>query len=694
MVLTLCWFALGLGWLVWRLRSGRGDWYVGGIEIALLAATVCVFISAEVAARYQHPARLIAWEWFSLLLAYCVIRQLAVTSGERQGLFAALLASGVTLAVQAVYQAVQAQVQGLVPSPPATAVYTSPDSLAVFLVLILPALAWMVVVYHSSRSPGWLTALVGALTLLTAAAIGLTYRMPAYLAMLLVGLPAALLTWRHWRRHRYLALGVLIVLLAAGWGLGRGLFREDGHVLADRWETWQTTGKMIAERPWWGWGPGNFSRSYPRFMSETAADAAVEPHNFVQELWADCGPLAALAVLAALGTFFVRLFSREPPASADSALAGGSRLNEDTGQTPSAIRWEFYLGATLGLLLGFVLRVQELDPTSIRPEGFLAAARSIIWFGAFALFERAAWTDRDRTLALATGVAGALVVLAFSDGIGYPSVAGMLWTAVALGINSLFPRPVRWLSQGRLALLLPLPILAAVAGFYFVSVFAPVASSAAAMQEGFKAGAYYMGRQPSWASQECVRFVQEHVLPPFRRAVQADPSDARTRVHMAIWTGELYAKDPARGEYATEALEWAKQARELDPEGPTGYETRYSLYAEFAKVARSQAERAVSPQQKIFYQDRVRERWRRAAEALRPYLNYTPTDSFVRYQLAEALYRSENWTELLAQGEEILHLNEVSRRPRKLPDKKLKTLQDWMVVAQHYLTLEPRPAGR
>jgi hypothetical protein len=203
-----------------------------------------------------------------------------------------------------------------------------------------------------------------------------------------------------------------------------------------------------------------------------------------------------------------------------------------------------------------------------------------------------------------------------------------------------------------------------------------------------------MAQQMRWSDPTCVSYVQEQVLPHFWRAAAADPTDAQARVHLAIWTGELYAKRPSLSDDAYKALKWAKEAKDLDPEGPTGYETRYSLYVEFAKLARSQAERAAGLEQKKFFQSRAQERWHRAAESLRPYLAYAPTDAFVHFQIAEALYRGEEWAGLVQEGEETLRLNEVSHRPRKLPDKKRKTLQDWMAVAQHYLALEPRPAGR
>ena len=65
-----------------------------------------VFVSAEVAADYKFPARLIAWEWFGLLVSFFVVRQLAVTPSEQHGLFAVVLAGAVALAAQGIYQEV------------------------------------------------------------------------------------------------------------------------------------------------------------------------------------------------------------------------------------------------------------------------------------------------------------------------------------------------------------------------------------------------------------------------------------------------------------------------------------------------------------------------------------------------------------------------------------------------------------
>ena len=57
------------------------------VEVALLATVAMVFVSAEAAASYRHPARLIAWEWLGLFVAFFVVRRHGNTTIEPQGEF-------------------------------------------------------------------------------------------------------------------------------------------------------------------------------------------------------------------------------------------------------------------------------------------------------------------------------------------------------------------------------------------------------------------------------------------------------------------------------------------------------------------------------------------------------------------------------------------------------------------------------
>src|SRR6185437_1294611 len=74
--------------------------------------------------------------------------------------------------------------------------------------------------------------------------------------------------------------------------------------IALRLEYWETTWRMIRERPWLGVGPGNFGENYTRLMPESAEEKIKDPHNFALEIWATCGIFALLAMLVALVAFF------------------------------------------------------------------------------------------------------------------------------------------------------------------------------------------------------------------------------------------------------------------------------------------------------------------------------------------------------------------------------------------------------
>lgn len=104
MVLTFLWLAAALGWAIWRAWSRQTAWFGGGVEAGLLGVVVLMFVSAATVARYRHPAWLIAWEWLAVLLALFLVRQLARTTVEQQGVLAAVLATGVSLAAYGVYQ--------------------------------------------------------------------------------------------------------------------------------------------------------------------------------------------------------------------------------------------------------------------------------------------------------------------------------------------------------------------------------------------------------------------------------------------------------------------------------------------------------------------------------------------------------------------------------------------------------------
>jgi hypothetical protein len=731
-ILNLLWIAAGLGWAAWRLLTRKGDWYGGLVEATLLALVVLVFASAESAARYRHPARLIAWEWVGLLLAFVVVRHLATARpDDGHGLYAALLAGAVSLSAYAVYQSAvelprdqqryadpaklrqdlarqhvyldDAQLERMyrrMQDRHAFGTYAHPNSFAGYLVLLLPGLAGAAFVFRRTRWPG---AAAAACLALGFVALWLTHSRGAMLGLALAALGAVALARRRqlWA-HKGAALATALVLAGLGvvaWyaGLFTAALGKDTGTAASRLDYWRATGKMIAEHPWLGVGPGNFPAAYTRYLPQGAAETIRDPHNFALELWATCGVFAMLALLAALGIFFFQVVRwlggwvvqqpAQPP-------------NHPTTQPPEEepIRWELYAGGMLGLLLGFVLRVQESVPEAIISEAVNAGLRSLVWFAAFALFERVPWTERGRAGALTAGVAALLLNLCVSGGIGFPSVAGPLLVCMALALAIVRPAPAAWLSRQRWFVTFPLPVLVGVALVYFVFVFFPVTSSASATRRALGHGLRFfeeMDKKPGERSiQEPARFIHENVLGPLEEAVKDDPDNARTHVLLAGWYGRAFRIFvPPNARYREAALDEARRAQQLDPESRAGYQAEYQLHKDFIELFNQLRERerqaeakekdpkkkAEHGRQATVYNVLAREEYRRAAAALLRYLPNDPTDPRLRYEIADALVHAGEDRKGRQEAGEALRLDEgAPEGPRRLTAPQRVQIRQWL----------------
>ncbi|HEY7312497.1 MAG TPA: O-antigen ligase family protein, partial [Gemmataceae bacterium] len=365
MVLTLLWLVAAAGWAVWRfwLRPTSSDkelpsrlqsaidtpqsenWYGGLVQTALLATVALVFVSAEFAARYKFPARLIAWEWFGLFVTFFVMRQLAVTPAEQRGLFAVVLAGAVALSAQGIYQqfvelpsnrrlaedpeklraaatesGVQVATEGSLEQLRRRTLennifgpYANPNSYASYLVLWLPGLIGAVVVCRRTGAPNWQTILAACFAILGGAALWLTHSRGAMLGFVLAAVGVAVLIGRQRLRAHWIATlaGALLLI-----GLGYAVLSSDllttgmgktSTTAAARLDYWPTTWRMIVERPWLGVGPGNFRENYTRLMLPTAQEKIKDPHNFVLETWATCGVFALLALLVGIAAFFYQV---------------------------------------------------------------------------------------------------------------------------------------------------------------------------------------------------------------------------------------------------------------------------------------------------------------------------------------------------------------------------------------------------
>src|SRR5262249_61311383 len=97
LLLSMLWFVAAAAYAAWRAYFRQEAPGRCLVEWGLAGVVVLVFISARGAARYQHPALLIAWEWVVLLLAFGLVRRLARSARDRRGLLAPVLGSGSAL---------------------------------------------------------------------------------------------------------------------------------------------------------------------------------------------------------------------------------------------------------------------------------------------------------------------------------------------------------------------------------------------------------------------------------------------------------------------------------------------------------------------------------------------------------------------------------------------------------------------
>jgi O-antigen ligase/tetratricopeptide (TPR) repeat protein len=717
MVLSFLWLLLAVGWAIWRMRSQEGTWRASAVDIALAVVVALVFLSANVAAAYKHPAWLIAWEWLILLVAFCLVRQLAATPDDRRGLLAVLLATGVTLSVLALYQfafvlpanrelaadpaKLHRELQRqfgvfLEPDSPQEAfwrdrlfmnyvfaTYAHPNAFAGFLALLVPAgVGWAIVAWRRYAGTWWPLA-VSACAGLLAVALALTQSRGAIGATLLVGAAVAAVRWRHrWlgNRRRLVAvaaaLAVLTVVGVAAVGSSGKLTHLARESMAKRVEYWAGTWRMIHDPThrgyfWLGVGPGNFGRLYPRYMNEDALEKIQDPHNFALEAWVTCGVFALIALLAALGLFFWRTRS--------AWTAPPSEPADDAGP-PGPPRWEFYVGGMVGLVLAFVLRVSDMTPDQIIVEGALSGVGSLLWFGAFALFESIPWPGPTQILAIVAGVAALLLNLCVSGGMFYPSVAQPLGIMAAL---ALAPVASVWSARHWLALALPLPVAAVAAWFYFSTALLPVMRANAYLSDAkAREEIWFDHFYPDWhramaspagasekqaATLRVSGFLHGHApedhgksilgeIPRpedsdpsdrekkrglLQRAADSDPSDSYALVHLAYWYSaewrlyeDLYATTPdaaagfvgRRDDAVKAALENAKKAWQIDPDNLEAYAVVYPIYQISARLESRDAQRRRTDDEQ-------------AKILLRMMVDRDPQDAPLRYALAEVLFR-------------------------------------------------------
>ena len=457
----------------------------GWVDAAVLALAAWHSLAALVAITHTapRPAWNMLWQWVGMAVAFLVLRQLLRSEREGRALVATMIALALGLSVYGFYQtAVELPAsRALYRNDPdaalrAAGVWYPPDSpqrelfesrlantepLATFALtnslagLLAP---WLVVavgigLYGWPRTregdktapradpPTGLRRLwnevsartgpVALVAVVIAVCLVLT-RGRSALAATFLGLVLLGFDTRFGRRYglrSLLAVAVvasLVVSAAAAAGtLDRGMLLGAGRSLLFRLEYWRATAVMIAERPLFGCGPGNFRDFYTAHKLPEASEEVADPHNFLLEVWATAGTPAALALAAALGIFFYLSFCCRQKRTAQESTGG------ETAPGWSAAPWPIYAGCAAGFLLALPIGLTSQAPPN------LAATLIALPASGLGLALLHPWVDRGRLPPHlpAIAVAVLLIHLTAAGGIGYPGVAGTLWLLMAVGLT-------------------------------------------------------------------------------------------------------------------------------------------------------------------------------------------------------------------------------------------------------------------
>jgi hypothetical protein len=512
--------------------------------------------------------------------------------------------------------------------------------------------------------------------------------------------------------------------------LTRGL-RKNTETMAVRMEYWSATAKLLADHPLLGVGPGNFGTVYPQYMPATAAEQITDPHNLFLEAWASAGLVGLAGLLLVLGAFLWRQLPllRDPAALLQEEAPPGQASSEtpETPATPPAekpaepyVRWEFYVGGAIGLVLSFALVAIGRSTDEIIAEGIRSGGRSILWFMAFALMEGVIWPTRFRSLFLTVGVLALVANLLVSGGIGFPSVAGLLMAALALALNSPLPRPVRLVERyGTISTAVPFPALFALVLVYIVGVFSPTTTAAAYIQASTIRGEIYdtdqnvisiqrkrqVANEP-WRGEFNPAFrVLASIRAPLFEAQKADPWDPRTPALIARWTSRMWEVTPIPGtrpsfpDLDTLAIRWAREAQRRDPAGAIGYITEAEVRERMAHFLESIQSPGpfLGNAYRVFIQQRgplvgspgtrradIRQEYRLAAEALKRYQDpHDPNDAPLAYRIAELYAHADDRPGMIEQARRALELNKSAPsgpmgRLRSLSDPQRAQIQRWL----------------
>jgi hypothetical protein len=535
-------------------------------------------------------------------------------------------------------------------------------------------------------------AMAGPLILVLLVCLTLTKSRSAYLGVF-IGLCVL-----HWKSRRHVAPRELLITGLAGILVVAGLViaglatkRLDPQVLTQspmsmryRLEYWRGTwgvitegantfaGALAAPTFWWGVGPGNFAGPYVRHKLPEASEEILDPHNLFLEVWATAGFLAVTALVGALACGFWNLFGPPSPALASAELDRSSRrklrrrqrmIDRDASEPPGEDEQD------------------DLPPNRI---GWLIAASGAGWavvilLGRLNLFEAdllsrwlilgASWLAavllgaplwrRVHLPALAVGCGALAVVinLLAMGGIGIPTVALLLWSMLALGLNLRDDRRCSHIFEydNRMP--------------------------AVGMAAGWSAllGTFFGVVVPFWKSESDMTQAEAAIrhIPPnhqgaetaYLDAIRNDGYSARPWVNLAslYWIrwkergGKV--EDPVWRQIPI-VYDWAT----TPPRNPQAW----TLHAEKARMIQNllnEVGAKLDPIESVKYRGKIVEATRRAARLY-------PTSAELHAKLAEASAGIHMFQDAATEAAEALRLDRITPHPdKKLPESERRRLE-------------------
>jgi hypothetical protein len=426
-----------------------------------------------------------------------------------------------------------------------------------------------------------------------------------------------------------------------------------------RVDYWRATCAMIADRPWFGCGPGNFGDYYTQYKLPAATEEIKDPHDFALEIAVSAGLPALVLLLTVLAGFAYR-FRRHAgigaavnaPATNDAATndaATNDAATNDAANEPAASPrpadgvWWVFGGALVGFGVSLIWRKFVGFPAwEDETIGRIVAAGITCWL----LWP---WVRRGtlppRLCGL--GVLVLLVALLAVGGITFGGVNETLWLLLALGLNATELAPARKSLPWSVNILL-LPVVLAVWIAQHQTGYEPVLGCQAALDAARAYGD--RGDRPK----------QEHQL---LVAADADPYAAEPRRLLADL--RLYEwlhgdKDRHRSGAFTSKLfgdfeNWMNQALKLEPQSAP-------LWTQAGADWRS-----------IYLATKIPADGAKAVEFCRRAVELYPTGVVVQFELADALSATGDLAGAKAGAREALRLDDL--RPadeRALSDEQRK----------------------